>query len=277
MLITQLAASHGSTLTATDRRLVAALQNQPDRASFWLAQELTGPLGLHQSSATRLAQRLGFDGYPQLRDALREDYLAGDGPSQRLRGRLERHPEDDVLASFVSDEVAALEALRRHVTQADLDELADRVLAAREVLLFGQGNATVLVELLARRLDRFGLRTVRLTGSRRDLAERLSRLAGADLLLAFAFRRAPAALGPLLSVATAAGASTALVTDTVVWTAPRPDQIVAAPRGGADDFLSLTVPMAVANALVLTVARRADDGALHHLDRLGHLLDQLDA
>lgn len=277
MLITQLAASHGAALTPTDRRLVAALQTQPDRASYWLAHELTDPLGLHQSSATRLAQRLGFDGYPQLRDALREDYLADDGPSQRLRGRLERHPDDDVLTSFVDDESAALAALPRHVTQPELDQLADRILAAREILLFAQGNATVLVDLLARRLTRFGMRTVRLVGSRRDLAERLSRLDGDDLLLAFVFRRAPSVLGPLLAAADAASAATAIVTDTVVWSSPRPDQIVAAPRGGADDFLSLTVPMAVVNALVLTIARRADDGALQSLDRLGHLLEQLEA
>lgn len=277
MLITELAKSRGADLTPTDRRLVAALQAQPDRASYWLAADLTAPLGLHQSSATRLAQRLGFEGYPQLRDALRDDYLAGDGPSQRLRGRLERHPDDDVLTSFIDDEAAALAALPRHVTQAELDGLADRVLAAREILVFGQGNATVLVDLLARRLERFGMRTVQLVGSRRDLAERLSRLDGDDLLLAFAFRRVPAALGPLLGVAAEAGASTALITDTVVWPSPRPDLILAAPRGGADDFLSLTVPMAIANALVLTIARRADPDRLHSLDRLGHLLEQLES
>ena len=276
MLITELAKSRGPVLTPTDRRLVAALQAQPARASYWLASDLTEPLGLHQSSATRLAQRLGFDGYPQLRDALRDDYLAGDGPSQRMRERLDRNPEGDVLSAFVEDEIAALSDLGRHVAQSELDALADRMLAAREVYLFGHGNATVLVDLLARRLERFGLRTVSLVGSRRDIAERIARLGGEDVLLAFAFRSAPTVLGPLLTVAADESAFTALITDTVVWPAPRPDVIIAAPRGGAAEYLSLTVPMAIANALVLTIARRADEGALHSLDRLGHLLERLE-
>lgn len=276
VLITDLARDNAELLTPTDRRLVAALQSQPAEASYWLAADLTTPLGLHQSAATRLAQRLGFDGYPQLRDALRADYLAGDGPSQRLRGRLERHGADDVLAGFVHDEVAALTALPRHVAQAELDALADRILAADEVFLFGHGNATVLVELLARRLERFGLRATRLTGSRRDIAEHIARLTSADLLLAYAFRRPPAVLTPLLEVAIETGAHTALIADTVVWPSPRPATLLAAPRGGSDEFLTLAVPMALTNALVLTIARRAAPGALRSLDRLAHLLDRLD-
>ncbi len=276
MLITELAGRLAESLTPTDRRLVAVLQAQPAEASYWLASDLTAPLGLHQSAATRLAQRLGFDGYPQLRDALRDDYLAGDGPSQRLRERLDRHAED-VLGGFVDDELAALAALPRHVAQAELDALSDRILAAREVVLFGHGNATVLVDLLARRLERFGLRAVRATGPRRDLAEQLARLESADLLIAFVFRRAPAVLAPLLETAAEAGAYTALVTDSVVWPSPRPHTVLAAPRGGADDFLSLTVPMALVNALVLTIARRAEAGDLRSLDRLANLLERFDS
>lgn len=276
MLITHLVAARADLLTPTDRRLVAALQAAPAEASFWSAAALTEPLGLHQSSATRLAQRLGFEGYPQLRDALRQDYLAGDGPSQRLRGRLEQHPDDDVLRSFVADELAVLAELPRHVDQSELDALADRVLTAPRVFLYGQGNATVLVDLLERRLGRFGLPTTLLTGSRRDIAERAVALGPGDLVVAVAFRRLPTALGVLLDVAHEAGAHTALLTDTLLSVSPRPDTLVAAPRGSGDAFLSLTVPMALVNALVLTIARRAPDDALRPLDRLGRLIERLD-
>ncbi len=273
MLITQLVKAQGGRLTATDQRLVAVLQAQPAEAAFWYAAELTEPLGLHQSAATRMAQRLGFEGYPQLRDALRQDYLAGDGPSQRVRGVLERHP-DDVLRGFVDDEVAALTALPRHVVQSELDDLAARIIAAGHVYLFAQGNAVVLADLLARRLRRFGMRSTLLTGSDRELAERLSALRQGDLVLACAFRRVPTALPPVLEIAADGGACTALITDTLLTLSPQPDVILAAPRGGADDYLSLTVPMAIANALVLTIARQAPEQAIGSLDHLGTLLER---
>lgn len=275
MLITELAKNRGEALTATDRRLIAVLQAQPAEAAFWFAADLTEPLGLHQSAATRLAQRLGFDGYPRMRDALRQDYLTGGGPSQRVRGRLERHP-DDVLGGFVEDEVAALSALPRHVAQQELDDLAERITAARHVLLFGQGNATVLVELLQRRLRRNGILVSTLGGSVRDIAEQLAVTGEDDLILACAFRRTPRDLPPLIEVAQASGAYVAVITDTLLSLSPQPDAVLAAPRGGVDDFLSLTVPMAIANALVLTVARRAPERAISALDRLETLLDRFD-
>ncbi|WOF22241.1 MurR/RpiR family transcriptional regulator [Microbacterium betulae] len=275
MLITELVRSRGDRLTATDRRLVAVLQSRPAEAAFWYAADLTEPLGLHQSAATRMAQRLGFEGYPQLRDALRQDYLAGDGPSQRVRGRLERHP-DDVLGGLVDDEIGALAQLPLHITQGELDDLAARIAGAGHVHLFGHGNATVLVELLARRLRRSGIRSTALVGSDRDLAEHLSTVAAGDVLLACAFRRVPAALGTVLAVAGERGAFTALVTDTLLSLSPPPDAILAAPRGAADDYLSLTVPMAIANALVLTIARRSPDRAISSLDGLGAILERFD-
>ena len=275
MLITDLAKNHGSALTATDRRLVAVLQARPAEAAFWQAAELTDPLGLHQSAATRFAQRLGFDGYPRLRDALRQDYLAGSGPSQRIRGSLERHP-DDVIGGFVDDELTALSALPQHVTQHDLDDLTAHVIAAGHVYLFGRGNATVLVELLERRLRRSGIRVTSLDGPVRDVAEQLATLGEGDLILACAFRRAPRDLVPMLEIAREVGAYTALLTDTLLSLSPQPDAVLAAPRGGVDEFLTLTVPMAIANALVLTIARQAPDRALRSLDRFESLLERFD-
>ncbi|WP_052061958.1 MurR/RpiR family transcriptional regulator [Rhodococcoides fascians] len=277
MLITDLVTGRGHLLTANDRRLVALLQSQPAAASYWLATDLTGPLGLHQSAATRLAQRLGFAGYPELRDALRQDYMTGEGPAQRVRGRLDRHPNGDVIRGFVEDELEALSELTRHVGQSQLDQLAARMVAAGHIFLFGQGNATVLVDLTSRRLQRFGMRVTALSGSRRDVAERVSSLTSADVLVAFAFRRMPAQLAPLLSIAADNECYSVLITDTLLSMSPQPDQLIAAPRGHGDEFLSLTVPMAIVNALVLTVARRQPDESNRSLDRLAHLLDQLDA
>jgi DNA-binding MurR/RpiR family transcriptional regulator len=277
VFITEIVKSRGHLLTATDRRLVAVLRSRPAEAAFWFANDLTAPLGLHQSAATRLAQRLGFAGYPQLRDALRQDYLAGDGPAQRLKGRLDQHPLDEVLRSFVDDEVEALRALPQHVTQEELDSLAQRVLAASTVYLFGHGNATILVDQLTRRLQRFGVRPVALVGSRRDIAEAVTAIGPTDLLVAFAFRRVPSVLGALLDLAAAEGAHSVLVTDTLLSMQPSPDEILAAPRGDSDAFLSLTVPMAISNALVLTIAQNAPEPAVRSLDRLGAVLDTFDA
>lgn len=276
MFIAEIVKSRGHLLTTVDRKLVVRMQAHPADAPFWFAGELTAPLGLHQSAATRLAQRLGFDGYPQLRDAMRQDYLAGAGPSQRVRGRLERHADDEVLRSFVDDEIEALSALSQHVTQPEIDDIAGRLATADTVYLYGQGNATILVDQLSRRLQRFGVKPVALVGSPRDIAERVAGIDKADLLLAFAFRRLPSTLGPLIDLARSRGTHSVLITDTLLSMSPAPSRVVAAPRGGTDDFLSLAVPMAIANAVVLTMARTSPETTLRTLDRLAATLDHFD-
>lgn len=276
VLLHEIVRTHGRRLTETDRRLIAALQANPAEAAFWRAQELTEPLGLHQSAATRMAQRLGFGGYPELRDVLRQDYLGGDGPSQRIRGRLGRQPEGQELRELVHGEIAALEELPQHVPQSVLDALAARIAGAEVVYLFGQGNSIVLVEQLSRRLTRFGIRCTALVGSRRDVAERIAPMRAEDALLAFAFRRMPDVLSHLLELARQEGIHSTVLTDTLLTMRPEPDSLIAAPRGRSSEFLSLTVPMAVCNALVLTIARRHPDRALVPLDRLGVILEHFE-
>lgn len=277
MLITDLVKSQGHRLTETDRRLTAVLQSHPAEAAFWRAEELTSPIGLHQSAATRLAQRLGFAGYPELREALRQDYLGSEGPSQRIRGHLDHSPDGHELQELVDGEIRALADLPQHVAQPELDALAAQIVAADIVYLFGQGNSIVLVEQLARRLNRFGIRSTKLIGSRRDVAERIAPMRPADTLLAFAFRRMPDSLGQVIECATEADARSTVLTDTLLSIRPEPDSIIAAPRGRSSEFLTLTVPMALCNALVLTIARRHPQLAMGSLDRLGAILERFEA
>ena len=276
MLLNDIVKTQGHRLTETDRRLVAVLQSHPTEATFWRAQELTEPLGLHQSAATRLAQRLGLPGYPELREVLRQDYLAAEGPSQRIRGHLDRSEEGQELGELIHDEIQALAQLGEHVTQDQLVELAEELVKAEVVYVFGQGNAVVLVEQISRRLNRYGIRCTTLIGSRREIAERISAMRSTDTLLAFAFRRMPDSLAEVLTIATEAGVHSTVLTDTLLTMRPEPDALIAAPRGRSSEFLSLTVPMAVCNALVLTIARRYPDRALGSLDRLSVILGHFD-
>jgi DNA-binding MurR/RpiR family transcriptional regulator len=265
---------HRDRLTPADRRVLEVLLSHPTEAAFLRAEEVADRAGVHQAAATRLAQRLGFDGYPGLRAALQADLLGGIGPGERVRQRLEHAEGADLIQSVVQDELASLSDLPRHVTQAELDDVASRIVSARRAFLFAHGNATVLVELMHRRLRRFGVDTVVLGGSGRDIAESLLGLSAEDVVLAFAFLREPAALAPLLGYAAERGAGSIVVTDTLGALHPAPSVLLAAPRGSGREFQSLTVPMAIANALVLTIARRSADSSLSSLDRLGSLLER---
>lgn len=262
-------------LTRSDRVLLDEILAHPAEAPFWRGGDVAQRAGVHAAAATRLAQRLGYQGYLELRDDLRRDREerlngAGDRFREELRG------QDRVLEALLATELDSLAAVPRHVDQAQVDEVADLLAGARTVYLFARGNAGVLADLLDGRLRRFGMRAVNLSGPGREVAERLLAMSESDVVVSFAFRHAPRNLTDLYAHAASVGARTVLVTDTLHTLDPGPTTVLSAPRGHQEGFSSLSVPMMIANAIVLTVAQRHPDAVLPALDRLDGLLADFD-
>lgn len=246
----------------------------PTESAFLSAAELSKRAGVHQASAVRLAQKLGFAGYPELRNALQAELVSASEPAERVRKRLSQM-ENDILGQLVASEAEALLALPRHVPQAQLEAAARLLIGAQRVFLFARGHATALLDLTDRRLRRSGFDTRPLPFEGRDLAEHLITLGPSDVVLAFAFHRAPPGLKPLLAHAAQVGAATLLVSDLLgPLVRPQPSLLLAAPRGEEEEFQTLSVPMALVNALVLTIARLDDNRSLRALDRSADLIER---
>jgi len=274
----ELVQRHEGKLTPADQRVLDVLLSHLTEAAFLPADEVAARAGVHMAAATRLAKKLGYAGYPQLRESLQSDLLDGIGPADRVRRSLEHAPDGDLVQELAQSECAALGDLSRAVSQADIDAVAHRVLVARRVLVFARGNASVLASLLVRRLRRFGLDVAVLGGDDRDLAEEFVSLHPDDLVLALAFRRPSRTLERVLLTAAEVGATSVVITDTLgAHLRPAPDVLLAAPRGNGREFQSLTVPMAVANALVLSIARSGSARTMTALERLEELLDRFDS
>ena len=262
-------------LTAADRRLLQVLLSHPQEASYLPATEVAARAGVHQASATKFAQKLGYTGYPELRRDLQQDLLIS--ASDRIALTVDQAGEDGLLAAVVEQEMGPLVDLPRQVSQAQLDRVATLLLTARSRFVFGRGNAVVLADLLDRRMRRFGMPTIPLTGSGRDLAEQLVALGREDVVVLYAFRREPRYFSQVLDLCVETGARAVLITDTLAAeAAARPAETLVGSRGAAREFQSLTVPMAITNALVLTVARTAPQRSRAGLTRLEQLLDRFD-
>ena len=268
---------HKGKLTPSDLRLIDELLNNPTEGAFLSASALASRANVHEAAATRLAQKLGYAGYPDLRAQLQEDLLALGEPAERVQRRLEQIADGAILETLVESEVAALGALPRYVTADDLERAAACVHDAAHIYIYGRGHASSLVDLADRRLRRFGYRTVVLDGDNREVAERALAIGQGDCVLAFTFHRAAAPLGSLLNHAAAAGAKTIVVSDlTGATLRPAPDLLLAAPRGREEEFQTLSVPMAICNALILTIAQGDKEPSLLSLSHLAELIDQFD-
>lgn len=273
----ELIEQHGARLTHADRQLLSALLDDPQSAPFLSTTELADRAGVNQAAAVRLAKKLGFAGYPELRERLRADLLGHSEPARRVERRIVESEGPDLLTAMIRSEVRSLQGIAAHITQAQLDAAATTLIRARRVFLFAQGHAASLADLMDRRLRRSGFSTQLLTQQGRELAEHLLDLRAEDVLLAFAFHALPRGLRSVLAAARREGARTGLVSDLLGHALqPAPDHLLAAPRGPEEAFQTLTVPMLVCNALILSVARLDEGRSVTSLDRLSDLIRELD-
>jgi DNA-binding MurR/RpiR family transcriptional regulator len=255
------------TLSDASRRALNLLLTDPQEMSSLSATEVASRLGVHEVTVIRLARQLGYTGYRELRAELARsgEDSATLSSADRVRSR-----GTYTLAALVDDEAAAMRRVANQVSQDEIDQLAGRILTARRLMLFGPPYAGAVLNVLERRVRRFGVTAVSLPTSGRLIAEHLTSMTDGDLLLSFVLRRPDARLDRINGVAVAQGATTAVIADEGGYTyRPVPQQILIAPRGPNPNQRSLIIPFLICYAL---------QNALHHLapERIEESLQRLD-
>ena len=242
-------------LTGSDRALVSWILNNTEGAVYLSSAQLAGQAEVHASTVVRLARKLGYDGYPAMREHIRADAGARTVSQQKL----DRIETGSNLSALVASEIAALTAVTSSITQELVDEAAQILAQAETVHIIGRGSAAPLTAHLERRLRRNGVRTeVALNLQWRDLAEHTVGLRRSDAVVIFAFQ-APASLpdgyASLVAHASQVGAKTLVVADaTGPILRPRPDLLLSVSRPD-EGFMQLrTGPMLVTEAIAMTLA-----------------------
>lgn len=265
-------------LTPSERRLVETVIEKPTAAALGTAGELARAVGVHEATASRLAKKLGFDGYVSFRDALREEFIATHETATRFEKTIATNTPETILGKLALDEGQALGRIEEFINADQIAEVAGLLMGARRIFVYGYGNAEILALMMVKRFRRFGKDVQHLLLDPRGLAEQLLGIGPGDVVLSFAFRRQPRGYAALVEVAREAGAKTIVISGkSGALLAPSPDHLLAAPRSGDPDaFQTLIVPMTVCNAIVIAAGLTAKEETLKKLDRLGQLIERFE-
>ncbi|WP_422367421.1 MurR/RpiR family transcriptional regulator [Pelagibius sp.] len=256
-------------LTGADRKLISVLLSDPKGSAYLSVHDLAKAAGVHGTSAVRLAQKLGFNGYPEMRAQLRDQLTSDGDPALRVRQRLDKMGDGSLLEAVIESEIEALRDVPTHIAQEQIDAAVDALMAAKEIRIFGRGHASALVDLLTRRLTRSGYQARGFKHIDWETPEQITPLEADDVLISFAFRSIPAGLQELMSFAVERGVRCIVISDLIgPIIRPKPDILLAASRGPEGTSQSLTVPMAICNVLILELSRQDDGKSMRSLERL---------
>jgi len=131
------------------QRLVAQFcLSNPSQLLFGTATEVASQSGVDPATVVRFAQRLGYSGYPELREALRTEYPQLRTASQRIDDELESSAKGlDSAALLARVRARTLQNLEETLAQINpeaMDQLVERLFAARLVHVVGAGQSAAI-------------------------------------------------------------------------------------------------------------------------------------
>jgi DNA-binding MurR/RpiR family transcriptional regulator len=265
---------HFPRLTKSEQKLASFLMTSYDQAAFLNAAEMAAQMEISEATVVRFARSVGYKSFPELKRCLQDIFRDKNSPATRLQRKLAdlQTGEGHILTKVVDMELQYLSDVPRSVSQADFDRAVRIILKAEHIFIFGVGPSHILAELVELRLNRFGVAATALTDTGRNLFDKMLLLRHGDVVLATGFNRLTGELVAVIERAHQVGCKVVLLTDTLgAHFKDKVDVVLSARRGPVSSFHSLTVPMAIMNAIILAVAMSRPEESVAYLDQLAEL------
>jgi len=173
-------------LPEAQRAIANALMADPLLGALWGIESTAERAGVSMGSVMRFAKRLGYRGYSDFRNALREACNARSGGSETELADLEV-PTDlyGTLAEVVQRDSQHLLRMIQLVDHSKLQQAAELLLQTRHRLILGRGVGHVMGLILAYYLTQAGVPCSAALPS--DFSNQAANLEPQDLLVAISF------------------------------------------------------------------------------------------
>jgi DNA-binding MurR/RpiR family transcriptional regulator len=193
-----------------------------DEAAFQTAEELARRANTSSSTVVRFSQALGFEGFPELQAAARDEYRrvhAGGGGSNQSRqpangssAPLFSLDQNEFEAALAADHLNVEETARK-VSRSDVDELIDAIVSAEKVLVAGTDQMAFFASYLRHLLMLLDLRVEVVASPSQEALSRLGRIDQGTLVIGLSAGRPHPLVLRAMKLARHRKARTAAITD----------------------------------------------------------------
>ena len=278
-IVDRLVAAAGS-LTPSEQRAALLLEKDPPAVAFGSLAEVARAAGTSGPTVMRLATKLGFSGFAEMKDSIQEELSLRLAPAAvRVGARAPADLWDRVAATDSENVTRSLETAGPSLTRV-VGMLADERNPVHVVPSAGcRAVGVALVDLLSQLRDGVSLHF----GPPTEVARGLAGTGRGEVVVLMDTRRYERWVVDAAAQVRAAGASVVAITDTPLSPlVAGSDAHLLVRVVGAGPFDSLTGALSVVNALAAGVAARAHLGAGKRLRtaeealmKAGALVDEL--
>jgi DNA-binding MurR/RpiR family transcriptional regulator len=186
-----------------------------DEAAFQTAEELARRANTSSSTVVRFSQALGFDGFPELQAAAREEYRRahqnGSQPAANGSG-LFSLDQSEFEAALAADYLNVEETARK-ISRVAVDALIDAIVGAEKVLVAGTDQMAFFASYLRHLLMLLDLRVDVVASPSQEALSRLGRIDEGMLVVGLSAGRPHPLVVRAMKLARHRKAGTAAITD----------------------------------------------------------------
>jgi DNA-binding MurR/RpiR family transcriptional regulator len=250
-------------LGKAQRQAARAMLEDLEAVAYLPAGDLAERAGVHTATVVRLAQRLGFEGYPHLQRSLRSTLSKYPHFLQGLDGGSEEENGAAMMAAVLAQARRNLEQLMRMTSPSTLVDAAGALARARRVLVLGLGVAAPVAAHLGSSLRLLGIAADQ-PADLVSTVQQLGLLGPEDAMVAVDFHRYYRATVEAAAAAASADVNVIALTDSEVSPLAMAARLtLVVPSESPAPRTSLAPAMTVVEALIALTARadrtRAED------------------
>ncbi|MGJ0184614.1 MurR/RpiR family transcriptional regulator [Corynebacterium glyciniphilum] len=284
-----------TTLGAQSERVVQVLSRMPQFASYASAREVAERAGVNVSTVVRTAQQLRFEGWTDLRQAVRSEYLDSLSASAPPHGTTSTASADSAdsadsagsssrTATGTPDATRALNQDARNLSTvataenvSAINSIAEAIHAARRTVVLTTGSGAGPAQILSYLGSIYGYDIQAASGPATTQAVAVAQMDERDCLIVINVWRLTRALRGLTRLGHERGAVVSVLTD--LRSSPLnddADHVVLTPIEGVDATPSLTAMVSVVQAILAVLARSSTRSSPAAVEKAWEMLGLMD-
>lgn len=243
----------GSRLSKSHRRIAEYILQHYDKAVFMTAAKLGEMVNVSESTVVRFAVALGYEGYPELQQALQELVRHRLTATQRFEMSSDISQEE-VLSTVLKADMQNIRSTIDGIDNAAFLRAVQVISGARRIYILGLRSAAPLAQFAGYYLH-YIFDDVRVVAAgSTDVFEAISRIEASDVLLGISFPRYSSRTIEAMNFARSRHAQVIGLTDGPMSPLHEVADICLSMRTDMASFVdSMAAPMSVINALIVAL------------------------
>jgi DNA-binding MurR/RpiR family transcriptional regulator len=235
--------------------------SQPSAAGELAAARIGNRIGVSESTVVRLALRLGYPGFPELQQAIRETLRPSSGGDSSAGS--ERHrAATSMTAKSVEADSRNLTEIAGRLDSLEIGRAVDLLVATRTIFVVGFRTSYSLAYLASFLLQQIHPQTRLMDDSGGNFVNDVAAMEPGDTVIAFSFPKYVRKTVQVVEYAIEHGIRTIAITDSFLSPIAIADLVISVPHEAPSFFNSNIAATVVINALVAEYAERASGRSL---------------